>query len=207
MKLDENTVIGFPTTEDWANLYQKLHKSLVSSLSGKYCLADREDAVEEAFHKLMHKKGIEAYGDKKPQTEAEWFWQLRCQARSFLSHMNESAKRHAKHIERAAKDMFGMIAAVQGLELDNAICRHALAKALEMLCEEQDISRRNLCIYTRVALRNESVKSVSRRFNVTENHVYQIKFRMKNLLRKHGIDCLRRALCEEGEELDCMSAA
>jgi len=46
----------------------------------------------------------------------------------------------------------------------------------------------------RVAIRSESAKSVSRLFNVTENHVYQIKFRIKNLLRKHGINCLRRAL-------------
>ena len=194
MELDKTTVIGFPTTDDWANLYQKLRKPLVSSLNSKYCLADREDAVEEAFHKLMHKKDIEAYGDQKPQTEADWFWQLRWQARSFLSHMKDFAERHAKYIERAAKDMLGMIAAVQGLELDNATCRHSLAKALELLCKEQDISRRNLCVYTRVALRKESVKSVSRRFSVTENHVYQIKFRMKNLLRKHGPDCLRRAL-------------
>ena len=197
MKLDKNTVIGFPSNEEWAKLYQKLCKPLVSSLNSKYCLADREDAVEEAFHKLMHKKDIEAYGDKKPQTEADWFWQLHWQARSFLSHMKDSAERHAKYIERAAEDMLGMIAAVQGLELDSAICHHALVKALEMLCKEQDISRRNLCIYTRVELCNESVKSVSHRFHVTENHVYQIKFRMKNLLRKHGPDCLRRALREE----------
>ena len=194
MELDKTTVIGFPTTEGWTNLYKRLQKPLVSSLNSKYCLADREDAVEEAFHKLMHKKDYEAYDDKKPQTEADWFWQLRWQARSFLSHMKDFAERHAKYIERMAKDMFDMIAADQGLELDSAICRQALAKALAMLCREQDISRRDLCIYTRVALHKESVKSVSRRFSVTENHIYQIKFRIKNLLRKHGIDCLRRAL-------------
>ena len=200
MKLDETTVIGFPTTDEWASLYQKLRKTLVSSLSNKYCLADREDAVEEAFHKLMHKKDYEAYGDKKPQTEADWFWQLRWQARSFLSHMKDFAERHAKYIERAAEDMLGMVAAVQGLELDSATCRHALAKALATFCKEQDISSRDLDIYKRVALRNEPIKSVSRRFLVTENNVYQIKFRIKNLLRKHGPDCFRRALDEEGGE-------
>ena len=51
-----------------------------------------------------------------------------------------------------------------------------------------------ICIYLRVALRNESAKSVGRLFNVTDNHVYQINFRMRNLLRKHGSDCIRRAL-------------
>ena len=110
------------------------------------------------------------------------------------------AERHAKYIERAAEDMLGMVAAVQGLELDSATCRHALAKALATFCKEQDISSRDLDIYKRVALRNEPIKSVSRRFLVTENNVYQIKFRIKNLLRKHGPDCFRRALDEEGGE-------
>ena len=44
------------------------------------------------------------------------------------------------------------------------------------------------------ALRNESAKPVGPLFNVTENHVYQINFRMRNLLRKHGSDCIRSAL-------------
>ena len=193
-RFDDSIAIGYPSRDGWAALYRRLQPALVNSLSKGYSYADREDAVEEAFNKLMHKKNVEAYGDKVPQTEADWFWQLHWQARSFLSHLKDHAKCHAKYIERASKEMFGMIAAVQGLDLDRAVYRNALAKALEIFRREQDISRRNICIYMRVAIRNESAQSVGRLFNVTENHVYQIKFRIKNLLRKHGIDCLRRAL-------------
>ena len=45
MKLDETTVIGFPTEDGWADLYQRLRKALVHGLSANYCLADREDAL------------------------------------------------------------------------------------------------------------------------------------------------------------------
>lgn len=197
MKLDKTAIIGFPDSEDWEKLYRKHRETLVSGLNGKYCLADREDAVEEAFHKLMHRKDVESYGDAIPQTEADWFWQIHWQARAFLSHMRERADRHAKYIERAAQDALGMIAAVQGLDPDDDICSKAVAKAFELLCREQDISRRNIRIYIRAALRKESAKSVSRLFHVTENHVYQIKFRIKNLIRRHGLDCLRRVLGEK----------
>ena len=193
-RFDDTIAIGFPSWWEWGTLYSHLRLPLVESLPKSYSYADREDAVEEAFHKLMHKKDVEAYGDKLPQTENDWFWCLRWQARSFLSHMKDSAECQAKYIERASKEMFGMIAAVQGLDLDRAVYSNALAKALVIFCREQDISRRNISIYMRVAIRNESAKSVSRLFNVTENHIYQIKFRMKNLLRKHGVDCVRRAL-------------
>ena len=198
MKLDETTVIGFPTEDGWADLYQRLRKALVHGLSANYCLADREDAVEEAFHKLMHKKDPEAYGEKIPQTEADWFWQLRWQSRSFLSHMKARAERHAKYVERAAEDAFGMVAAVQGLGMDSETCRRATVRALELFREEQDVSRRDLNVYTRVESGVESVKSVCRRYGITPNNAYQIRFRVKNLLRKHGPDCFRRALRLEG---------
>ena len=153
--------------------------------------------MEDAFHKLMHKKDLVSYGDTIPQTEADWFWQIHWQARAFLSHMRERADRLAKYIERAAQNTLGMIAAVQGLDPDDEVCGNAVTKAFELLCREQDISRRNIRIYMRVALHKESAKSVSRLFHVTENHVYQINFRIKNLIRRHGLGCLRRVLGEE----------
>ena len=193
-RFDDTTIIGFPSYGEWSELYRHLQPALVNSLSKGYPYADREDAVEEAFHKLMHRKDRKAYGEKMPQTEEGWFWQLRWQARSFLSHMKDHADRHAKYVESAAKDMLGMVAAVQGLNIDDEETRLALAQALETLCREQDISRRDICIYSRIALKKESAKSVSKRFHVTENNVYQIKFRIKNLIQKHGPDCFRRAL-------------
>ena len=93
MTLDAEKIIEFPDFETWAELYAKLKDPLVKRLNSSYSLADREDAVEEAFHKLMHKKDREAYGEKMPRTEAEWFGALRWQARSYLSHLEPSAGR------------------------------------------------------------------------------------------------------------------
>ena len=85
IKLDATTIVSYPTSSKWADYYERFRSALVNSLNGRYCVADREDAVEEAFHKLMHKKDMAAYGEKMPQTEADWYWNLHWQARSFLS--------------------------------------------------------------------------------------------------------------------------
>jgi hypothetical protein len=79
----------FPQATFGANYILKFRKQLMAKLSSYYCLADREDAVESAFDKLMNKKDKEAYGDKMPKTEKDWFWALYWQAKSYLSHMRE----------------------------------------------------------------------------------------------------------------------
>ena len=71
----------------WAELYTKFCSKLVNGLNSHYCFADREDAVEFAFDKLMHRKDAAAYGEKYPQSEKDWFWHLHWQARSFLAHL------------------------------------------------------------------------------------------------------------------------
>ena len=38
----------------WAELYGKFRTRLINGLNSNYCFADREDAVEFAFDKLMH---------------------------------------------------------------------------------------------------------------------------------------------------------
>ena len=133
IKLNSSTIVSFPTCAEWAEYYGKFREALVASLSGKFCLADREDAVEEAFHKLMHKKDVEAYGENVPKTEAEWYWNLRWQARSFLSHMQERVVRHAKYVERASKDLSGFFACgFQGYAMDLELRSRTLVRALEI---------------------------------------------------------------------------
>lgn len=77
-----------------------------ASLNHSYCLADREDAVEEAFDKLMHRKDRLAWGLNLPQTEKDWFKNLWWQARASLSHMKDRFARYAKYVEFAAKERF-----------------------------------------------------------------------------------------------------
>ena len=102
MKLDAVTVVPFPDSAAWAVFYEKFFGPLVNSLNRAYGLADREDAVGEAFYKLMFKKDRDAYA-KVPETESDWFHALRWQARAELSHRRERDERHAKYVEEAAK--------------------------------------------------------------------------------------------------------
>ena len=71
-------------------MYAKFAAPLVSQLK-RTCNseADCEDAVAEAFVKLMYHKKPEAYGDNLPETEKSWFWTFYWQARSYLSHLKE----------------------------------------------------------------------------------------------------------------------
>ena len=94
MKLDSVTVVPFPDSAAWAAFYEKFFGPLVNSLNRAYDLADREDAVEEAFYKLMFKKDRDAY-EKVPETESDWFYALRWQARAELSHLREPGTRRS----------------------------------------------------------------------------------------------------------------
>ena len=145
MKFDTITIIPFPTSDVWGTFYTKFRHQIINMLNGGYCLADREDAVEASFYKLMHKKDIAAYGENMPQTESDWFWSLYWQARAYLSHLSDRAEVHAKYVERTAKTLEDAFACGhQGEALDREIIGRALVRALETLKAELDISRRNL---------------------------------------------------------------
>ena len=195
IKLDATTIVSYPTTAKWADYYGRFRGSLVTSLNGRYCVEDREDAVEEAFHKLMHKKDMTAYGEMLPQTEADWYWNLHWQARSFLSHLKSRSDLHAKYVETMSKELEdAFITGLQGIALDSKIRSEALVKALEIFKAEQDISRRDLNVFVlRERLRMPS-KKVAARYNLTVENVDVIKHRIGKLLRKYGRDCYLRAL-------------
>lgn len=207
MKFDEIAEVPFPDTLAWGKYYEKFRKPLVASLDNRYMLADREDAVEEAFHKLMHKKDRDAYGDNMPRTEKNWFYALRWQARSYLSHMKDRCKLHARYVEEASKTLADVLVnGCQGGEGDSEVHSRALVLALDMLREEQDISRRDLSIYLALQMRGESAKVVGVRHSVSSNNAAVIKFRIGRLLRKYGPRCFERALQKVQAEL-CMAVA
>ena len=110
MNLDSKKIVDFPSRNLWGEFYSRFRKSLLAKLSSYYCLADREDAVEFAFDKLMNKKDKNAYGDKMPKTENGWFWALYWQAKSYLSHMREHGVVHAKYVEEMAKELENVFA-------------------------------------------------------------------------------------------------
>ena len=207
MKFDEIAEVPFPDTLVWGEYYEKFCKPLVASLDNRYILADREDAVEEAFHKLIHKKDRDAYGDNMPRTEKDWFYALRWQARSYLSHMKDRSKLHARYVEEASKELADMFMdGYHGEDGDAEVHSRALALALEILRAEQDISRRDLSIYLALQMRGENAKVVGVSHGVSSNNATVIKFRIGRILRKHGPRCFERALQKAQAEL-CMAKA
>ena len=198
MKLDAVTVVPFPDRAAFGAMYEKFFESLVNSLNHAYSFADREDAVGEAFYKLMFKKDRDAYA-KEPETESDWFYALRWQARAELSHRRERDERHAKYVEETAKvlaDVF--VCGHQGEEMDAGTRSRALIRALKTLRKEQDISRRDLDIYTGIETGEVSGRELATRYHTTSDNVYVIKHRVGKLLRKHGPRCFERALKKEG---------
>lgn len=195
MKNYSNENIDFPTSNVWGELYSKFRKQLMAKLSSYYCLADREDAVESAFDKLMNKKDKEAYGDKMPKTEKDWFWALYWQARAYLSHMREHGVVHAKYVEEMAKELESVFApGYFGSFLDNEVYSKALALALDSFRKDQDISSRNLKIYLCSVYKKIPAKVIAEKFKISEDNVYVIKFRVGKLLEKHGKKYFQAAL-------------
>ena len=198
MKLDSVTVVPFPDSAAFGVMHEKFFGLLVNSLNHAYSFADREDAVEEAFYKLMFKKDRDAY-EKVPETESDWFYALRWQARAELSHRRERAERHARYVEEAAKALADVFACGhQGEEMDAEIRSRALVRALEMFRKDQDVSRRDLEIYTGIETGEVSGRELATRYHTTSDNVYVIKHRVGKLLRKHGPRCFERALKKEG---------
>ena len=198
MKLDSVTVVPFPDSAAFGAMHEKFFEPLVNSLNHAYSFADREDAVEEAFYKLMFKKDRDAY-EKEPETESDWFYALRWQARAELSHRRENAERHAKYVEEAAKALADVFACGhQGEDMDAEIRSRALVRALEMFRKDQDVSRRDLEIYTGIETGEVSGRELATRYRLTSDNVYVIKYRVGRLLRKYGPRCFERAPKKEG---------
>ena len=181
--------------EAWGEFYKKFCSKLVNSLNSHYCLADREDAVEFAFDKLMHRKDVEAYGKKYPKCENEWLSNLYWQARSFLSHIRSRFELHAKYVEFASKAFENMFApGLQGLAMDAETRQDTLVRALEIFKTEQDVSFRDFRVFV---LREHSqipAKEVAARLGISLENVNVIKHRIGKLLKKYGPDCYARAL-------------
>lgn len=199
MTFDSSTVMPYPTQGIWANLYAKSHKAIAGMLNHSYSRADREDAVEVAFERLMYKKNRESYGDGMPQTEAEWVRALYWQARAYLSHLREHGECHARYVKKTSEEFADVFAqGHQGEALDADICARALRRALETFCEEQGVARRNLGIFVALTTREASVREVAKRHHISEGNVYVIKSRVGELLRKHGPRHFENALAEVG---------
>ena len=198
--LDETTIISFPDKAVWAKFYSKFYEPLIDIVRHYgMSTADVEDAVAEAFHKLMHKKDPDAWGDTMPQTEKGWFWALYWQARSYLSHLKDRSEVHVRYVQLIAPELKDAFASGhQGEEMDGDILARALERALKTLKSEQDISRRNLEIYVSRMMYGVAAKEVAKKYNIKANNVDVITWRVGRLIRKYGPRHFEAALRREG---------
>ena len=191
---DSTTIVDFPSRSIWGEYCSKFRGYLLASLSSYYCLADREDAVEYAFDKLMNKKAKEAYTNM-PETESAWFSTLYWQAKSYLSHMKEHGIVHAKYVEKMSKELEGAFSdGLQGVGMDEKAYHDALTLAMSNLKKDQDLCRRDISIFKAMYMYKKSAKSVAKKHKTTENNAYQINFRVKNIIGKYGKDYFKEAL-------------
>lgn len=199
MKFDTRTIVDFPTLAVWGKYYSKFRSELLQMLS-RYNPADREDAVEFAFDKLMNRKSKESYGEKVPSTEHEWFWALYWQAKSYLGHKAEHEAVHERYVNKMGGDEDNtLIFGRQGDSLDKETYREALPLALNSLIKEHHLDRQKMEVFIASEVYGESVKMVAEKYGLTENNVYQIKFRVGKILRKYGKKHLFDALKQVGK--------
>lgn len=195
MKDYSKEIIDFPTRDVWGEFYSKFREPLLEKLSSYYCFADREDAVEAAFDKLMNKKKKASYGDKMPKTEEDWFWALYWQAKSYLSHMSAHGVVHSKYVHEMSKELENVFGpACTGKALDYVVYSKALSLTLDSFRRNLNISCRNFKIYLCSVYKKIPAKVIAKKFGISEENVYVIKFRIGKLLEKHGKKYFQAAL-------------
>ena len=62
----------------------------------------------------------------------------------------------------------------------------------------KDVSQRDLAIYVGIETGVATGQELAKRYRLTSDNVYVIKFRIGRLLRKYGPRCFERALQMEG---------
>lgn len=183
MKLDDVVQIGFPDAKGWNRLYAKFQKALVQSLNAAYGLQDREDAVEDAFFKLMHGKSSASIGGKRPVTEKDWFCVLHWKSRAYLSHLKDHADVHARYAAKVLRDFEDVFASgSQGVALDDASRRHRLSCLVGEALQNGVVTRRDLKVFILVRAMEVSPREAAARFRLSTNNVYQITFRVAKAL-------------------------
>ena len=199
MKFDAKSIVDFPTFAVWGKYYSKFRGELLQMLS-RYNPVDREDAVEFAFDKLMNRKSKEAYSGKVPSTELEWFWALYWQAKSYLGHMAEHEAVHERYVAKVGGEQDDLLFwGRQGELLDKETYSEALPIALNSLIKEHNLDRQKLEVFIALEVYRKPVKMVAEKYGLTENNVYQIKFRVGKILRKYGKRHLGDALKQVGK--------
>lgn len=185
IKLDAIKKVEFPDLQVWGEFFVKWNQSIIDSLGAKYNEMDRQDAVINAFLKLMYKKRPENY-NHIPETEAEWYGCVKWQARASLKHAMDSGKTRLDYHRKAFDQML-----VEGTRncvcnLDKRECDHLVFATLYELCEEAHMKKTNVDAYVEWYLKGGDSRTVARAFGANANNLYAIRFRVEKLLAQKG---------------------
>ena len=182
-----------------ASFYTNNWRKLVNSLNHYYPEADREDAVESVFVKMVDELGQNGSDGCFPKNGIQLFYYILNRAKARLSNMKAKRARRV----RIEMENFDDLAHAFGYFRSNeaaitAKYSRALALALYMARKDRKVSLRDMVIFTELLSGKETVTSVSRRYGITEGNTYKIVCCVKKTLRnsKRGPSYLARALAQ-----------
>lgn len=180
--------------EKFEHLHAKFAEKITNSLSHWYSHAEREDATEEAFLKVM----TSTVSDDACMTltDDEWYAKIRSLARGCLSNAIAKGKTRAKYARLAAAEPKVVPWYTDPRKaLNMKLTSQALARTLELFRKDYHISNKNMDIYLRL-LDGEAGAAVAKDYGITANHAFQIKFRIGKLLQNRGRRYFAQALRE-----------
>ena len=185
VKLNATDKIRFPTMEVWARFFKDWSESLIEGLGNQHDLMDRQDAVSNAFVKLMFKKGIEDYGHI-PETESDWYGCIKWQAKSFLKRGYDSKATWEKYHKAATFERLINAPAVSYCNIDREVRDAALHQTLREVCKEAKMKDVNVEAYVRWYLNGEDSAEVAEELGTNPNNLHAIRFRVEKLLKEKG---------------------
>ena len=185
LNLDAVTKIQYPTQDTWGKFYQDWNKSLVEGLGNQHDLMDRQDAVSDAFVKLMMRKDKGEYVHV-PETEREWYGCIKWQAKACLSHAYGSRTTREKHHKAAMVEWIANTPVACSCNIDSEVRAAALYRTLREVCREAGMKKVNVEAYIRWYLNGENSADVALELGTTVQNLHVIRFRVEKLLREKG---------------------
>jgi len=196
-KLTNHTKPFIPTMAEWAMFFAAWHKRLEASLRKSGSMAACEEAVQEAFIKVLGLSDhLHLAKPLMPKTEDQWYAFLYYQAKARLSCYNQQGKRFVQLTEwwndeeALDEDGWGVAedssepAATMPMTRDRTWVRDEFRKVFADLCRSAGVKDCNHRAFVRFILDEKSGSDVVAEIPeiLNANNLYQVKKRIMNLL-------------------------
>lgn len=179
--IDEEKFV--PTLERWADFYAKWRESLAKSLGKCASPADCEDAVHQAFLKVMGlSPNLKLDKELEPKTTGKWYGFMKWQARGVLSNIHGKASKFEPLPDDIPCGGFSS-------RMDRSFLRRAVRVAAWEACRKRSNAVAKYRAFVLFVLEERSaaevVEAVPETLNV--NNLYQICDRIR-----HDLDVVSR---------------